>query len=254
MSATGVDRPAKRILVVDDEAPLRALIGEILIRGGFRVEFAENGQTAVQKIKTSPPDLVTLDLMMPGMTGWEVIEQVRTLANAPPVVLVSGSTDVLRERHPLRECVAGVVYKPFHPRELVATCEKVLREKEKPGVPVVVERRLMPRRELIMDVGVGSTGSPMVVGKLAHVSQGGAELHLRGPLNAGQVVRLAMRLPGRSSPLVIEGQIQSCDAGGDSGDLVYGISFLNVASDVHDALRELTEPEGGGTRPARSAG
>jgi CheY-like chemotaxis protein len=243
MSATASDRPVKRILVVDDEAPLRALIGEILIRAGFRVEFAENGQAAVGKVKSSAPDLLTLDLMMPGMTGWEVIEQIRTMSDAPPVVLVSGSTDVLRERHPLRECVAGVVYKPFHPRELVATCEKVLREKEKPGVPVVVERRLMPRRELIMDVGVGAHGSPMVVGKLAHVSQGGAELHLRGPLNAGQVVRLAMRVPGRAAPLVLEGQIQSCDAGGETGDLVYGISFLNLGAEVHDALKELTEPE-----------
>jgi CheY-like chemotaxis protein len=252
MSATPGDR-AKRILVVDDEAPLRALIGEILVRGGFRVEFAENGQAAVQKVKSSPPDLMTLDLMMPGMSGWEVIEQVRTLANAPPVVLVSGSTDVLRERHPLRECVAGVVYKPFHPRELVATCEKVLREKDKPGVPVVVERRLMPRRDLIMDVGVGSVGSPMVVGKLAHLSRAGAELHLRGPLNAGQVVRLAMRLPGRPAPLVVEGQIQSCDAGGETGDLVYGISFLNIANDTQDALTELTQPEGGKGKEPKSS-
>jgi CheY-like chemotaxis protein len=243
MSATATEKPAKRILIVDDEAPLRALIGEILMRGGFRVEFAESGHVAIQKVKTSPPDLMTLDLMMPGITGWEVIEQIRGLANAPPVVLVSGSTDVLRERHPLRECVAGVVYKPFHPRELVATCEKVLREKEKPGVPVVVERRLMPRRELIMDVGVGSIGAPMVVGKLAHVSQSGAQLHLRGPLNSGQVVRLAMRLPGRPGPLIVEGQIQSCDAGGGEGDLVYGISFGNLPADVQAALRELIEPE-----------
>src|SRR6185436_4119107 len=143
--------------------------GEILVRDGFRVEFAENGPSAVQKVQSSPPDLMTLDLMMPGMTGWEVIERIRTSPDAPPIILVSGSTDVLRERHPLRECVAGVVYKPFHPRELVATCEKVLRDREKPGVPVVIERRRMPRRELIMDVGVGSSGgSPMVVGKLAH--------------------------------------------------------------------------------------
>jgi CheY-like chemotaxis protein len=243
--STDAEKPAaaKRILIVDDEAPLRALIGEILVRGGFRVEFAENGTAAVQKVKSSPPDLMTLDLMMPGLSGWEVIEQLRTFANAPPVILVSGSTDVLRERHPLRECVAGVVYKPFHPRELVATCEKVLREKEKPGVPVVVERRIMPRRELIMDVGVGSTGAPMVVGKLAHVSQGGAELHLRGPLNSGQVIKLAMRLPGRPGPIVLEGQIQSCDTGGNTGDLVYGIQFLNLGSDVQEALKELIEPE-----------
>jgi CheY-like chemotaxis protein len=243
MSATSAEKPVKRILVVDDEAPLRALIGEILVRDGFRVEFAENGPSAVQKVQSSPPDLMTLDLMMPGMTGWEVIERVRGIPDAPPIILVSGSTDVLRERHPLRECVAGVVYKPFHPRELVATCLKVLREKEAPGVPVVVERRVLPRRELIMDVGVGSTGAPMVVGKLAHVSQGGAELHLRGPLNTGQVIKLAMRLPGRSGPLVLEGEIQSCDTGADSGDLVYGISFRNLAREVQTALKELIEPE-----------
>jgi len=242
VSTPGMDKQTKRILVVDDEAPLRALIGEILVRSGFRVEFAESGQAAIQKIKSSPPDLMTLDLMMPGLSGWEVIEQVRSLGNAPPVILVSGSTETLRERHPLRECVAGVVYKPFHPRELVATCEKVLRDREKPGLQVVVERRRMPRRELIMDVGVGSSGgSPMVVGKLAHVSPSGAELRLPGPLNSGQVVKLAMRVPGRSLPIIVEGQIQSCDAGPD--ELVYGISFLHPGPDVQDALKELIEPE-----------
>ena len=236
------DKTLRRILVVDDEAPLRALIGEILVRSGFRVEFAENGQAAVQKIRNSPPDLMTLDLMMPGLSGWEVIEQVRTIAEAPPVILVSGSTETLRERHPLRECVAGVVYKPFHPRELVATCEKVLRDREKPGVSVVVERRRMPRRELIMDVGVGSSGgSPMVVGKLAHVSPSGAELRLPGPLNSGQVVKLAMRVPGRAAPIIVEGEIQSCDAGPD--ELVYGIAFLGLGADVQDALKELIEPD-----------
>jgi CheY-like chemotaxis protein len=236
-----VERQTKRILVVDDEAPLRALIGEILVRAGFRVEFAENGQAAIQKIKTSPPDLMTLDLMMPVVTGWEVIEQIRGIPNAPPVVLVSGSTETLRERHPLRECVAGVVYKPFHPRELVNTCEKVLKDREKPGLPVVVERRRLPRRELIMDVGVGSSGgSPMVVGKLAHVSPSGAELRLPGPLNSGQIVKLALRVPGRSNPIVVEGQIQSCDAGPE--ELVYGISFVDLAADVKDALKELTDP------------
>ena len=147
-------RPAQavppRILVVDDEAPLRALIGEILVRAGFRVEFAENGAAAIQKVKTGAPDLMTLDLMMPGVTGWEVIEQIRGIPGAPPVVLVSGSTETLRERHPLRECVAGVVYKPFHPRELVNTCEKVLRDREKPGMTVVVERRRLPRRLLAL--------------------------------------------------------------------------------------------------------
>ena len=70
MSTPGMDKQTKRILVVDDEAPLRALIGEILVRSGFRVEFAESGQAAIQKIKTSPPDLMTLDLMMPGVSGW----------------------------------------------------------------------------------------------------------------------------------------------------------------------------------------
>jgi CheY-like chemotaxis protein len=241
MSTTGDNKSPKRILVVDDEAPLRALIGEILVRAGFRVEFAENGHTAIQKVTTSPPDLMTLDLMMPGVTGWEVIEQLRGSPSAPPVVLVSGSTETLRERHPLRECVAGVVYKPFHPRELVATCEKVLRDREKPGLPVVVERRRVARRELIMDVGVGSSGgSPMVVGKLAHVSPSGAELRLPGPLNSGQVVKLALRVPGRSSPIIVEGQIQSCDAGPE--ELVYGIAFVDPGQEVQDALKELIDP------------
>ena len=92
-----------------------------------------------------------------------------------------------------------------------------------------------------MDVGVGSSGgSPMVVGKLAHVSRSGAELRLPGPLNSGQVVKLALRVPGRFAPIVVEGQIQSCDAGPD--ELVYGIAFVNPGPEVQEALKELTDP------------
>ena len=92
-----------------------------------------------------------------------------------------------------------------------------------------------------MDVGVGSSGgSPMVVGKLAHVSRSGAELRLPGPLNSGQVVKLALRVPGRSAPIIVEGQIQSCDAGPD--ELVYGIAFVSPGADVQEALKELTDP------------
>ena len=83
----------------------------------------------------------------------------------------------------------------------------------------------------------------MVVGKLAHVSPSGAELRLPGPLNSGQVVKLALRVPGRSNPIIVEGQIQSCDAGPD--ELVYGISFVELAAEVKDALKELTEPAAG---------
>lgn len=241
-----MEKPAKRVLIVDDEQPLRVLMGEVLVRAGYRVEFAEGGRTAVEKVRSSPPDLMTLDLRMPDMSGWQVIEAVQNLPGAPPIVLVSGSTDIIQERHPLRSCVAGIVYKPFHPRDLVTTCSKVLddRERERPGVSVVVERRLVPRRDLVMDVGVGSdAGRPMVVGKLAHLSPIGAELRLPGPLNAGQVVRLQLRLPGREGMLAVDGKIQSCDNGND--ELVYGISFLNVSPQVQEVLSELVSPSDG---------
>ena len=84
--------PAKRILVVDDVVDNLFLLQTVLEVEGYQVEIADSGEAALAKIEQEPPDLLLLDVMMPGMNGFEVVQQMRQNRNLPfiPVILVTG--------------------------------------------------------------------------------------------------------------------------------------------------------------------
>jgi DNA-binding response OmpR family regulator len=79
----------KRILVVDDEENIRELYRDELAEEGYRVELAENGIQALAKFESFRPDLVTLDVMMPGMDGIEVLRRIREKNPSIPVLLLT---------------------------------------------------------------------------------------------------------------------------------------------------------------------
>jgi two-component system chemotaxis response regulator CheY len=232
-----------RILVVDDEEPVRSLMTNVFESAGYTVECAKGGREALQKVAGPRPDLMTLDLMMPEGSGWDVIEGLRAQANPPYVVLVSGATDAVQGRGALPPYVVGVLNKPFLPRDLLEICETVLgREKERQQMArsESVERRRVPRRDLIMDVRVApAVGSPMLKGKLTDLSPLGAEIELPSSMNAGQTVRLALRFPGRERALLVDGQIQYCAM----RHVLWacGLEFVNVPAHVQEELALLLE-------------
>jgi DNA-binding response OmpR family regulator len=77
------------VLVVDDDMDIRCTIAQILREEGFRVREARNGREALAKIADEEPDLVLLDLMMPAVNGWEVLEALRLSQSDVPVVILS---------------------------------------------------------------------------------------------------------------------------------------------------------------------
>lgn len=79
----------KKILVVDDEENIRELYRDELVEEGYQVELAENGQAALSKFEMFRPDLVTLDVMMPGMNGIEVLRRIREKNPSVPVLLLT---------------------------------------------------------------------------------------------------------------------------------------------------------------------
>ena len=79
----------KKILVVDDEVNIRELYRDELSEEGYRVELAENGLQALAKFESFRPDLVTLDVMMPGMDGIEVLRRIREKNTSVPVLLLT---------------------------------------------------------------------------------------------------------------------------------------------------------------------
>lgn len=229
----------RRILVVDDEEPVRFLMSNVFQSAGYAVECARNGREALERLAPRP-DLITLDLIMPDLNGWQVIEELRARQHPPAVVLVSGSTDSLGDRKALPECVVGVINKPFLPRELLDICDSVLRQlpRSHTSRPRSDERRRVARREIVMDVRVApSVGSPMVRGKLTVLSPLGAEIEVLQAMSAGQTVRLAFRFPGRDRALLIDAQVQYCAP--RSPRWACGLEFVNVSAPVHDELSVL---------------
>ena len=123
-----------RILCIEDEPEMIDLIRLILGRRGFEVEGAGGGKEGLEKIRSSPPDLVLLDLMMPDIDGWEVYQQMKAEERSKniPVIVVTAkaqSIDKVLGLHIAK--VDDYISKPFSPQELLNSVEKVL-SKESP--------------------------------------------------------------------------------------------------------------------------
>jgi len=108
----------KRILVVDDDAAIRTLLFTILHRRGLAIDMAKNGAEALEKLGQCTYVLMLLDLMMPVMSGWEVLDRLADM-NRQPVVLVLTAGTEPRDVSP--EFVVGSVRKPFDVPLLVDT-------------------------------------------------------------------------------------------------------------------------------------
>jgi DNA-binding response OmpR family regulator len=123
----------RRILVVDDEPDLRDAVRVYLEMHGYSVLQAADGQEAVEKVRTTLPDLVVLDVMMPVMDGIAALQQLRTLS-AVSVIMLTVKGDEDDKVRALRLGADDYVTKPFSQRELLARIESVLRRAAQPAV------------------------------------------------------------------------------------------------------------------------
>ena len=119
----------RRILVVDDEERMVRFIRLNLEHDGFQVSEAFNGKEAIQKIRDVTPDLILLDVMMPDLDGFEVLETVREVSNVPVIMLTAKGEEDDRVRG-LELGADDYITKPFSPRELVSRVKAVLRRTE----------------------------------------------------------------------------------------------------------------------------
>lgn len=115
-----------RILVVDDDTALAEMIGIVLRTEGFEPHFCEDGGSAVDAFRAAKPDLVLLDLMLPGLSGIDVCARIREESGVPIIMLTakSDTTDVVKG---LESGADDYVVKPFNPKELVARIRTRLR-------------------------------------------------------------------------------------------------------------------------------
>ena len=126
-----------RVLVVDDDTALAEMIGIVLKGEGFDVALCDNGDDALAAFRAHRPDLVLLDLMLPGKDGIEVCREIRAESGVP-IVMLTAKSDTVDVVLGLESGADDYVPKPFKPKELVARVRARLRRTDQP-VPEVLE-------------------------------------------------------------------------------------------------------------------
>jgi two-component system OmpR family response regulator len=117
-----------RILVVDDEPRIVDVVRAYLEREGHEVDIAHDGDTGLAAARATPPDLIVLDVMLPGRTGFDVLRALRAESDpGPAIILLTARDDVIDRVAGLELGADDYVTKPFEPRELVARVGAVLR-------------------------------------------------------------------------------------------------------------------------------
>jgi CheY-like chemotaxis protein len=223
-----------RILVVDDDDPVRDLEAAILQQAGFSVETAADGAIAIEFLKKERPVIVMLDLVMPNVDGWGVLEFVRTMADPPPVVVVSGMREIVPPGH-LSQYVTGYVFKPFDVNQLVKTVRQTLAAP--PVIPASGSRR-EPRRTFIVETTLLSdAGIPLAMGQLLQLSRGGFRLELAIPYRTGDKVRVTCRIPGQNDPLTLRGKVRWRQ------DLTLGVEIDDLEPKDEELLKNIVDPD-----------
>ncbi|QZY51519.1 response regulator transcription factor [Leucobacter tenebrionis] len=212
---TRPDGSPVRAVVADDERNLTELLHMALSNEGWLVETAANGQEALNTVREVGPDVVVLDVMMPGIDGLEVLRRLRTAGNDVPVLFLTAKDGVDDRIDAITAGGDDYVTKPFHLREVVARV------------------RGMARRY----VGATNDDGPLTVGDLSldersyRVHRGGAPIQLTA--KEFELLRYLMQNTGQvlTRAQILE-NVWSYDFGGKSGVVEIYISYLRKKIDT----------------------
>ena len=122
-----------RILVVEDDGALARLMEALLVSAGHSVQTVGDGESALDAIRDHRPALILLDLTIPKLTGWQVLEQLQEAGDATPVILFTGNHAASQRAQSAG--VAAAILKPFDVDELLATVDRLLQAGDGAGAP-----------------------------------------------------------------------------------------------------------------------
>src|SRR5690348_17361676 len=121
-----------RVLVIDDDEDIRNLVKTLLERGGSTVQLAADGREGLREFHSFRPDLVVLDVSMPELDGWNVLERIRDMSDVPVLMLTARGDELERVRG-LQAGADDYVVKPFGKQELAARVSALLRRATRAG-------------------------------------------------------------------------------------------------------------------------
>ncbi len=139
-----------RVLLVDDDDAITGGLAPLLSREGFSVEVAADGVQALAAITTQAPDIVVLDVMMPGMDGREVLRRLRASGSSVPVVLLTSVGEAAERARALDEGADDYLNKPFDAGELISRVRAVVR-RARPGRPTLASASTLTSGALAWD-------------------------------------------------------------------------------------------------------
>jgi two-component system, OmpR family, response regulator MtrA len=150
-----------RVLVIDDEAAIRLLCRVNLEAEQMQVDEAPDGRAGLEQARSTRPDVILLDVMMPGLDGWQVAEELVADERTKdiPIVFLTARAD-FRDRERGLEA-GGIAYltKPFNPVELAALIEDLLARISRGEGPAIRHERIAELRQLITGDGIGTLGA-----------------------------------------------------------------------------------------------
>lgn len=118
MSSEAIPNPQPKVLVIEDSKVIRRLIEVCLRPLGVEVNLVPNGPAGLESAALDRPDLVLLDIGLPGMNGWEVLETLRASAGSIPVLMLTGHGELWSENYARERGAVGFMTKPFLPEML----------------------------------------------------------------------------------------------------------------------------------------
>ena len=208
------------MLVVDDELHLRLSLAEILRRRGYQVEEAGSGDEALNLVQSAPFDLMLLDMVMPGMSGVEVMRRARQLQPELLIIVLTAHASVENAIAAVKADVADYMLKPCNIDDLVVTVSRTLQEQARQ----MRRQRLLNMVSEAMDVlretpasagpGVGPPPSPTPSGQMMRVGPLTLDRHRRLAIVEGDSKHTAELTEGEASVLVTlmqhPNQVLSC--------------------------------------------
>ena len=231
------------ILIVDDDVELQRMLRLAFEAKGYRVEKALDGLAAVDFLKVRRVDLTVLDLFLPTMDGWAVLEQMKCFPRRPPVVVMSGASEVNVTPRIFREGVEAFIAKPFQLGTLINTCAELI-ARAKGRRPFPERRHRGTRRTLTLPVTIRDGDDRLLhAGRLLNLGLLGAQVELPEPLSPGQRVRLAYSADA-GAPLVVDGCVQWWQHPDPSSPATsVGISFTGVSAEQQQRIKQIAALE-----------
>jgi two-component system, chemotaxis family, chemotaxis protein CheY len=207
----------RRILIVDDQESIRGVLRTALTEAGAEVLEAGGGAEGIEVATHQIPDLILLDIAMPGMNGWQVLEALRGVAETAdiPVVLETSSGDFPSYEQARRHSVAAFISKPFRLSDVVETCRRIVG-----GARPLMGRDAQDAPPASVQVR-DAQDRLLAVGTLVDADGGGAQIEIDAALGQGQQV--VVTVLGAAGPERHQAEVRWISS--DGRRFVHGLRF-----------------------------